>query len=150
MAGDISMGANKLKTTNALLKEESSGVLSVRNIGDTDYAQLWLSHLQFFTGIYGRNSPVYFDTQDTDAASLIMRARDTGVGKVEVACMAGATWAHLLLTRAKFGTTALTADVDHRGGLYVAEGGAGVADKLFIIMKNSLDGYEAVQIATAS
>jgi hypothetical protein len=64
--------------------------------------------------------------------------------------MVGANWAHLLLTRARFGTTALTADADHRGGLYVEEGGAGVADKLYWIAKNSLDGYEAVQVAVAS
>jgi hypothetical protein len=90
------------------------------------------------------------EAPNTDGYYLRVIARDTGVGLVEVARLQGANWAHLLLTRAKFGTTALTADADHRGGLYVEEGGAGVADKLYWIAKNSLDGYEAVQVAVAS
>jgi hypothetical protein len=47
----------------------------------------------------------------------------------------------------KFGTAALTADAAHRGQFYFTEGGAGVADKLYVIAKGADDNYTAVQVA---
>jgi hypothetical protein len=148
--GDILLGANKLKTTNLLLKEGTSEELYFRNAADDAYIAVRLSTLTFGSRLDASSSGLSFNAANIDGAFLIGQARDTGVGRVEVARLQGANWAHLLLTRARFGTTALTADADHRGGLYVEEGGAGVADKLYWIAKNSLDGYEAVQVAVAS
>jgi hypothetical protein len=146
--GDISLGANKLKTTNLALLEESTTIMKLRDVGDTTAEALRVSAL--YTGAVIGTVSTYIAARNADGGTLQFQSRDTGVGLAEIARMVGANWAHLLLTRARFGTTTLTADADRRGGLYVEEGGAGVADKLFIIMKNSLDGYEAVQIATAS
>jgi hypothetical protein len=148
--GDISLGANKLKTSNLLLKEYDANGLAVRDAADTLFKNLWLNTLAVYGYIYFYTSGTALRAYDADGAYTAFQARDTGVGYAEVARLQGANWAHLLLTRARFGTTALTADADHRGGLYVAEGGAGVADKLYWIAKNSLDGYEAVQVAVAS
>lgn len=50
----------------------------------------------------------------------------------------------------KAGTTAINPEVAHRGQMYFVEGGAGVADKLYCIMKNTADAYEAVEVAIAS
>ncbi len=44
-------------------------------------------------------------------------------------------------------TSALAAEASNRGQMYYTEGGAGVADKLYCIMKSSEDTYSAVQIA---
>jgi hypothetical protein len=148
--GDISLGANKLKTSNLVLKEGSSTVWHLRNAADDDYRDIYCRMYYLRTGLEALVNSSQINTYNADGGYIIGQARDTGVGLAEIFRMVGANWAHLLLTRARFGTTALTADADHRGGLYVEEGGVGVADRLFIIMKNSLDGYEAVQIATAS
>lgn len=51
------------------------------------------------------------------------------------------------LAQLVFGTVALDADADHRGMFYFIEGGAGVADKLYIIMKGTDDNYSAIQVA---
>jgi hypothetical protein len=150
MAGDISLGANLLKTTNLAIKEETPLLMAIRDASDSDYQYVKQKGLLFVDYIKPVLDGRYIAPPDTDNYYLKFQARDTGVGQAEVARLQGANWAHLLLTRARFGTTALTADVDHRGGLYVEEGGAGVADKLYWIAKNSLDGYEAVQVAVAS
>jgi hypothetical protein len=148
--GDITIGVNKLITSNCLLKQIDANSLGIRDAADTAYRRLYLSYIYWEDQIYCLTSIGGFRTRSADGAYITLESRDTGVGLAEIARMVGANWAHLLLTRARFGTTALTADADHRGGLYVVEGGAGVADKLYWIAKNSLDGYEAVQIATAS
>jgi hypothetical protein len=147
---DISLGANKLKTTNLLLRELDSNTIACRTLDDTAFKNLHGYNLVCDAGIISYAAAGYFKAANTDGAYTTFEARDTAVGLAEAARLQGANWAHLLLTRARFGTTALTADADHRGGLYVEEGGAGVADKLYWIAKNSLDGYEAVQVAIAS
>ncbi len=47
----------------------------------------------------------------------------------------------------KFGTAALTANAGNRGKFYFTEGGAGVADTIYCIMKGADDNYSAVQVA---
>jgi hypothetical protein len=49
----------------------------------------------------------------------------------------------------KAGTTAINPESAHRGQFYAVEGGAGVADKLYCIMKGTADTYSAVLVATA-
>ena len=148
LSGDISLGANKLKFTNRLFKDSANRLL-VRNVSDTADEALGASQLQVTSdGLLIDVNGGRIVTQNSDNAFCYLKARDTGVGPVEIARMVGAAWAHLLLTRARFGTTALAADADHRGGLYVAEGRAGVADKLYWIAKTAADTYSAIQVAT--
>jgi len=47
----------------------------------------------------------------------------------------------------KAGTAAINPEVAHRGQFYFTEGAAGVADKLYCIMKGDGDAYSAVQVA---
>jgi len=75
-------------------------------------------------------------------------AKDNGVGPKEVARVAGAAEPYFSLLQAKFGTSVLAADAPHRGMFYYTEGGGGVADILYCVMKNAADGYEAVAVAT--
>lgn len=49
---------------------------------------------------------------------------------------------------ARFGVSALAPSAHTRGGFYVANGGAGVADILYWIAKNAADAYIAVQVGT--
>ncbi|MEE9401249.1 MAG: hypothetical protein V3V32_04440 [Dehalococcoidia bacterium] len=65
----------------------------------------------------------------------------------ELARATGASQPSFDLLLARFGVAALAADVAHRGMFYFTEGGAGVADLLFCIMKSALDAYSAVQVA---
>ena len=65
----------------------------------------------------------------------------------EVVRVTGASQPSIDLKLARFGTSVLTADAAHRGMLYFVEGGTGVADKLYIIMKSTADTYSAVQVA---
>ena len=51
------------------------------------------------------------------------------------------------LTGGRFGTTTLSAEVANRGMFYFTEGTTGVADLLYCIMKETDDGYSAVQVA---
>jgi len=147
MAGDISLGANKLKTTNLFLKEINVDSFALRDVGDTTYKDLMLHHLYSNGYIVFNTSTGNIRAANSDNSYVIGKARDTGVGLVEIFRMAGATVAHLLLTRARFTTSAHAADADHRGFLYFEEGGAGVADKLYCIMKAADDTYSAVQVA---
>ena len=89
-----------------------------------------------------------FATHNVDNAYVIIYARDSGIGFVEIARMKGAAAAHFLMKAARFGTAAHAADADHRGFLYFTEGAAGVADKLYCIMKSVADTYSAVEVAT--
>jgi len=119
MAGDISLGANKLKTTNLLLKEVDSTFLGVRNSADDGYRNFVTNQLNVYNKISMRVSGASIESYNVDNASVICKARDNGVGLVEIFRMVSATAAHLLLTRAKFTTSAHAADADHRGMLYL-------------------------------
>lgn len=112
-----------------------------------------------------------------DDAYAAVKARDNGVGLIEVARIAGAadpyfstggsqqfkfynsgvadfggavTLLDTAINNLKAGTSAINPEVAHRGQMYFVEGSAGVADKLYIIMKNTSDTYEAVEVAIAS
>jgi hypothetical protein len=150
--GDISLGANKLKFSAGLLKTSTSwaNALDLKTASDAARASILLLSVSFGGDIIAESNAQSIRAPNIDDYYLRGRARDTGVGLVEVWRMVGANWAHLLLTRAKFGTTTITPSANTRGGFYVVEGGAGVADKLYWIAKNSLDDYEAVQVAVAS
>jgi len=91
------------------------------------------------------------EAPNTDDNYASMKARDNNVGYAEVARLQGAAEPHILLTHPKIGARSLPgAAAAFRGFVYRVEGGAGVADKIYFCAKNSADGYEWVQIATAS
>lgn len=65
----------------------------------------------------------------------------------EVARITGAAQPSIDLKLGRFGTAALGADAAHRGMFYFTEGGAGVADLLYCIMKGADNNYSAIQVA---
>lgn len=79
IGGDVSIGANKLKTTNLLLKEAASTQIDLKNAADNDWKDLRVGHL----------FPDSLATLNGDDAYTLLEARDNGVGLVEVARLAG-------------------------------------------------------------
>ena len=141
--GNISLGANKLITTNLLIKEAYPNIIGIRNAADTGWRHLecgWfypaggIDFKEVITGeIRGPN---------TDNRYFFISARDNGVGLVEVARSQGAVEPHLLLTHPKIGARSLPdASVDFRGFMYRVEGAAGVKDVLYVCEKNAADAY---------
>ncbi len=51
------------------------------------------------------------------------------------------------ITEGKFGTSVITANAAGRGKFYLTEGGAGVADLLYCVLKGADDNYSAIQAA---
>jgi len=107
-ASDIDIGANKLKTTNVLLKQYGTSGLQIRNLDDTAYGD-------FIAKVYGVNeritawvSPAYLDAQNLDNAYLVGRARDTGVGWVEIFRMVGAAEPFMQLSSLGYGVKTVT------------------------------------------
>jgi len=99
MSGDITLGANKLKTTTCLIKEVGAGRLGVRNIGDTDYEDLYVDNLSIDGYLtFGGNARA-IQTGDSDNHVLLFKARDNGVGLVEIARFVGAAEPYFQITR---------------------------------------------------
>jgi hypothetical protein len=93
MLGDINIGANKLKTTNLLLKQGDADTFYIRTLADDDYKNLTLSFLRAIGG--GRfDGATYFNAPmnagSSDDAYIQINAKDNGVGLVEVARFQGA------------------------------------------------------------
>jgi len=94
MGGDLELGANKVVfSTVALVANVGSERMLVRNNEDTAYriieAQGFRAHAT--TGFFFNVDAGQIDAKNTDANYAILRARDTGVGLVEVARLCGAT-----------------------------------------------------------
>jgi hypothetical protein len=87
---DMSLGAYSLKTTNLLLAEMDSNRWHVRNLADTDWVGFYAKNYQWRTTLAAAVSGASLDTLDSDDATLFIRARDNGVGLVEVARLQGA------------------------------------------------------------
>jgi len=156
MVGDIELGANKLKTTDLAFYQWSTSSFALRDATDTYFRGLVLSEAYLtaelkVTSAQSFMGSTYFSAYNADGGWLVGRARKTGIGLQEIWRMVGAAEPHLLLTHAKIGARTLpTPSADFRGFIYRVEGAAGVPDRLYMCMKNSLDAYEWVQIATAS
>jgi len=88
--GDISIGANKLRTTTCFIDEESAGILAIRNTADTAYEDLSLDILLFRTRLYAQANAVVIRAYGVTNNYLAFEAQDTGVGAVEVARLQGA------------------------------------------------------------
>jgi hypothetical protein len=148
VANDGLVGGTRLRVGELLLKEVAASELHIRDGNDTTLKHLVCSALYPSTIDFWYNSGARIDARDEDGSSITLRARDTGVGLVEVAKAVGAAEPHFHLTHPKVGSVAglPTASADFRGFLYRVEGGVGVADALYICIKNATDTYEWHQI----
>ncbi len=88
--GDITLGANKLKTTSLLLKELDANTLAVRNLADSAYKKLYVSLLTAASGVSLLADGAGIAAYNSDGAYAAFTARDTGVDAVEVARLQGA------------------------------------------------------------
>jgi len=107
---DINIGANKIKTTNLALKEETSSYWSVRNAADTTYRGIWLDSLIFRSEVFTVISPAELRAVNADNGYLVEKARDNGVGTVEIARFVGGPEPFKQLTSLGFGVITKTAD----------------------------------------
>jgi len=89
MTGDLNLGANRLKTTDQLIKTESSTFLAVRNIADSDYSNIRLNSLYINSGFRCSTGEAILETQAANGAYVMMLARQNDVGQLEIAKLAG-------------------------------------------------------------
>jgi len=87
--GDLTIGANKIKTTNLLLKEGTADILYLKNAADSTFKDLYVGRLIAATGISFDNAK-YITAPNTDNNYTFISARDNGVGVVEIARLQGA------------------------------------------------------------
>ncbi len=90
MVGDIQMEANKLRTTNNLLKESVAGWMVIRNAADALNISLAVLGLQVGSGITSEVDAVSLSARNLDGNHFKLQARDSGVGLVEIARLVGA------------------------------------------------------------
>ena len=83
-SGDVTIGANLLKTTNLAIKEEDAATFSTRNAANTIYTDFATGSLLLKTDGGQIGAP------SGDGNYTIFKAKDTGVGSVEIARMTGA------------------------------------------------------------
>lgn len=120
---DISIGANKLKTTNLLLKEKDATSLSIRTVADDAYLDLWGRSFKLTSDVTFTEATGYLQSSDTDGSVILLRAQDTGVGLVEIARLQGAADPFFQIGRDDTGV-ALNAVTD----MLVLLGGAGTGN----------------------
>ncbi|MCK4414914.1 MAG: hypothetical protein KAY32_15375 [Candidatus Eisenbacteria sp.] len=82
-SGDISLGANKLKTTNLLLKEGDASTLYIRDASDIGYRDLVMRNMLF------KADSAWVAANPSTSDFLNFGAYDTGVGLVAVAQLVG-------------------------------------------------------------
>lgn len=104
-AGDIYIGANKLKTTNQYLKDGGTPGLELWNAAGTDFTHFWLSSLYFMAGLIASVDAAYLAAKNDTVGYLTFKARDTGVGLVEVARLQGAADPYFQIGRDDIGVT---------------------------------------------
>lgn len=89
-SGDISIGANAVKTTNISIDEVDANNLEIANYARTTLKGLLLNNLSIYATIAGGISGIAINATNANAGTLLLKARDTGVGLVEVARLIGA------------------------------------------------------------
>jgi len=82
---DILLGAQNLKTTNILLKEQNTTTLAIWNWAITSYYNLRAGTFEFASALRAQQAVTNIDSGASDGAYTGIRARDTGVGYAEVA-----------------------------------------------------------------
>jgi hypothetical protein len=99
MTGDINLGAHLLKTTNLALKQYDATYWIIRNTADTASKSLMADKVKADTSFESGGNPTYFDTANIDDYSTRLRARENGVGLVEIARLVSAAEPYFQITR---------------------------------------------------
>ena len=81
--GPIQMGAFAVQTSNLLIKEGFSTSFRVRDLGDTLDRSIWISTLDFTTGVRAQAGGIDVSAENLDNSSLLMQARENAVGLQE-------------------------------------------------------------------
>jgi len=90
MAGDLNIGAHKLKTTNCLIREEADpAFMGIRNAADDDYRSL-VAHVLDCRSYLSFTSGGSIRARNYDDAAVVIQARNNTVGLAEVARYQGA------------------------------------------------------------
>ena len=89
---DINIGANKIKTTDIVLKQGTSSTFYIRNAADNNYLSLRLKNLILDAGILSFDGSLAGDiyTDGANNAYVRLKAKDTDGSLVEIARMQGA------------------------------------------------------------
>lgn len=88
--GDISMGANALKTTNLLFKQYDINSFKLRNSADSQWKDLYAGRIYLATGFNAGADAVGFNARNINNNYVMFQARDTDSGLVEVMRLQGA------------------------------------------------------------
>jgi len=75
--GDVSIGANLLKTTNLGLKQDTSSIMAVRNAADSAYLGFRVADLYMQNAILSENSAGYLRAHDVDGGFFVFKARNS-------------------------------------------------------------------------
>ena len=87
--GHIGLDGNSIKFTDVAFFQENSTQLRVATLDRASTRSLKVNELKLIEGITGDNSSLTFQTQASDNAYIILKARQNGVGNQEVARMTG-------------------------------------------------------------
>ena len=90
--GNISLGANQLRTTTVYLYEPATDGLGIKAISDDSWKRLYCGGVDIYTttGLSLAVDGCVINSHNADAGYTSIRARDTGVGLVEIARLVGA------------------------------------------------------------
>jgi len=99
LTGDLLIGANKIKTTNLLLRELNATTLALLNTANDTYRDLYVGTLLAYGGVMFTTTLGYISPYNTDNYYVRLMARDNTVGLVEIARLQSAATAYLQATR---------------------------------------------------
>jgi hypothetical protein len=88
LTGNLTIGANRIITSNGHIYED--GVFRFTNTAETVYLDVYHKDLGIAGDITWQVVNRSIDGANTDGSVVTIKARDTGVGVIEVACFAGA------------------------------------------------------------
>jgi len=161
MTGNFDLGNYDLLTTDLYL-ESTPSALIIWNRAKSTYKSLYFNAAECM-GFNIITSSGFFYARNYDNAYVLFAARDNGVGLVECARLIGAVEPNFEISKAgniniiddkfiKIGKdsdgTLPTASADYRGKMIRVEGGAGMADTLYLCMKKTDDTYAWIQITS--
>jgi len=135
--GDVYIGANKILTTDLLLRQGDANTFYIRNSADDTFKYLYLSRLYFLSGLFCNTNASTLDASANDDDYFTFRAKDNGAAIAEVARLQGAADPYFSMGGtqefkfyesgyADFGMTYIgdTSNVDMTLGLTINQGAA--------------------------
>ena len=87
LTGTGEIGTNLLKFSDVLIKRLASDQLGIRNIGDTAAAHLVCADIYTYGDILPQVSGLSILPYNIDDSVLLLKARDNGVGPIEIASL---------------------------------------------------------------